>query len=676
MTQTSYRNSQEVQSQGQDRRRAYHTSQRESRAFQMSMECQLSPAFDRSLFQAPITVYEQTPELNELHERLQTAKAGPRAWDGRRLRSMNSDEHEWAALAGRSSASSFDPGAAVFVPRARFGSTTTASVEGSTRNVPDNDLTESRDSLEAGVNLRLRSSFERNSQYHRRLDSRTSVASRNASVYAPRSMATQARRRSRNYEQNNTGPFSASGSERHSSTRAPPTSFAARRGSGSQRPVIFPCRDSSRRNLATFERSRRASGVGATSGITAASSLSVSLLNIPKDIDSGRQMPRSISPAFSTSSRSTPNLLRSPPHSTSEVRTRSNSFTWSQTGQGEVETATKSMRDISLGQHDQMPTINPDLLDIQSGSALDRLLNNQHSPLDELTQQLTQQLSRMNSGRPRSVGRSFERLPGSRPRISLLNGDPFRQDSSPERPSSSDTHDGYQTHYPPPSTSKNRDSILSTLSTDEDPVALSLALPSPVLTSPHQTASSPIHLPSTPATALRERAISSTSSTSISSPVRGSEWMSSGTRPTRPTATPRLTVYNDSRPADLQPQTPADIARSTARRRAGTASSHGSRASNTYTGSPAVPSSSNRHTYPAATPPQAGGVTPARVQVPSTGRSGVGVSARAEERPDENDVEEALDMLEEDRRVWMERREGGVLDTTPPAEGRFERYLE
>jgi hypothetical protein len=38
-------------------------------------------------------------------------------------------------------------------------------------------------------------------------------------------------------------------------------------------------------------------------------------------------------------------------------------------------------------------------------------------------------------------------------------------------------------------------------------------------------------------------------------------------------------------------------------------------------------------------------------------------------------VEGHLQGLEEDRRTWLRRREGGDLDVTPPREGRFERYL-
>ena len=46
-----------------------------------------------------------------------------------------------------------------------------------------------------------------------------------------------------------------------------------------------------------------------------------------------------------------------------------------------------------------------------------------------------------------------------------------------------------------------------------------------------------------------------------------------------------------------------------------------------------------------------------------------------EDEARENDVEGQLAGLEDDRRVWLGRREDGSLEVTPPAEGRFERYL-
>ncbi|TKA81512.1 hypothetical protein B0A55_02990 [Friedmanniomyces simplex] len=42
---------------------------------------------------------------------------------------------------------------------------------------------------------------------------------------------------------------------------------------------------------------------------------------------------------------------------------------------------------------------------------------------------------------------------------------------------------------------------------------------------------------------------------------------------------------------------------------------------------------------------------------------------------DKNEDENQFMMLEEDRRIWQERHEAGSLESTPPGEGRFERYL-
>lgn len=41
----------------------------------------------------------------------------------------------------------------------------------------------------------------------------------------------------------------------------------------------------------------------------------------------------------------------------------------------------------------------------------------------------------------------------------------------------------------------------------------------------------------------------------------------------------------------------------------------------------------------------------------------------------ENEIEPVIGELEQDRRTWMRRQEDGSLDVTPPAEGRFERFL-
>lgn len=86
------------------------------------------------------------------------------------------------------------------------------------------------------------------------------------------------------------------------------------------------------------------------------------------------------------------------------------------------------------------------------------------------------------------------------------------------------------------------------------------------------------------------------------------------------------------------------------------------------------------YTYPAGTPPSMvdGAAMPARTGIVSGQNSEQSLHVRGENRGSrvsENDVEGTLAGLDADRRTWMERREDGNLDVTPPREGRFERYL-
>lgn len=694
------------------RRAAFEAARKPSRPSSIPRPRRPSP---RS---APFSIYEQPSRLNEYHERLHLSRSGPRSWTGQSLPPLSSERGSLRTSQSQVTPL-LDPSASVFVPRTRFGSINSTSGAGTTGSAADYRFDESVESSENFAHSRTQSILQVDA-HRAHLEQEAPAIGRNVSVHGPQDTSMQARRRSRTHEYDTTGSQSTSNTERRTSTRQPSASFAARRGSGSQRPVIFPRRESSRRNLVAFQRARQATST--TTRVSSGSVASVSLLNVPRDIDNGRQMPRSVSPALSTSSRSTPNLLRPPPIAVSEAHTRRSSFTSEPPVDPRAATF-EEFHKLSLQDQrdDDGPSADIHIPTAMPGSALDHFLNNRDSPLDELGDRL----SRMSSNRPRSVGRSFHQPPGSRPRISLLSGDPFREDTPPEPPPlSSDEYDGYQTFFPQEQSQtsgdrrekkKKHDSVVS----DDDPVALSLALPSPAIPplspSPLVSRSSPTpsQQPSTPATALRDRAKTPRTSASISSPVRGSEWISSGTPPMPPSATPaRMTIYNDARPAELQPQTPADLSRSAARRRAraGTHSSHRSGVSNIsaggFTGSPATSASGiverssnpNRHSYPAAaTPITASPVaievveTPARVPVVvgHEGRSGGRVTRRSwvasiedeyvgyDDEDGENDVENGLVGLEEDRRVRIERHEGnGTLDITPPAEGRWERYLE
>jgi hypothetical protein len=133
-----------------------------------------------------------------------------------------------------------------------------------------------------------------------------------------------------------------------------------------------------------------------------------------------------------------------------------------------------------------------------------------------------------------------------------------------------------------------------------------------------------------------------------------------------------MPVYNDATPARLQPQTPADIARSSRRSRNRSDSSAHREAfcvgQVLVAPRPAVPERrAYRNTYPTNAPgsnvvPLAG--TPARRERTSGSNEM------------ENETEGQLAGLESERAVWMRRRQGGSLDVTPPGHGRFERFLQ
>lgn len=379
-----------------------------------------------------------------------------------------------------------------------------------------------------------------------------------------------------------------------------------------------------------------------------------------------------------TDHRSSPNLLlpRSPPlHHAPRIRTRSSSLTWERSQ--ENERRTPRMVSAASGISSTSTTAFP--LDLLS----------RDSPLDELGHHLSRMAS--STYRPRSVGRSFERPPG-RERISLLSGNPFRVDSDPDMTNVVREGDGYRTLSPSPPVDAvkpddRRDSIMDPRLLYE----LSLALPSP-----HMQQSSPASaIQRSPPQPWHDRA--STSSLPDSTPK----------------AAPHLAIYDDARSPGTQPQTPADLSRSTARRhrpspsvarrideelassplgtvprQAGTRQVYPLQAasSNSPTRS-TVSQHSPRHTVlsESRSSPLQQSSTPVQPQqrlsprqqsaTPSHYRAMHRMQRESRSGNGENDIEPLLDTVEEDRRTWIVRREHGTLEVTPPAEGRYERYF-
>ncbi|KAI6863913.1 hypothetical protein KC323_g4909 [Hortaea werneckii] len=234
----------------------------------------------------------------------------------------------------------------------------------------------------------------------------------------------------------------------------------------------------------------------------------------------------------------------------------------------------------------------------------------------------------------------------------------------------------------------------------EEPLSLDDLAVLPQVHSPH---SSPIPAPSPELPSTPPRPAVSLSSPrrplDQRSPAKAKEILTPGSAIRRKPvpsagATPKVKVYNDSEPPDTQPQTPADVLRTARKSRKGRSddwvqnkvdASGGNRPDDC---SPT--STSQQLTYQQTCP----FMSPARTLDPHARHDIRASTVASTSEPirneqlrrradsarntldrENNEVEGHLEGLEEDRRVWMERREGGSLDTTPPAEGRYERYL-
>jgi hypothetical protein len=276
-----------------------------------------------------------------------------------------------------------------------------------------------------------------------------------------------------------------------------------------------------------------------------------------------------------------------------------------------------------------------------SDDAAAEFLRFRSSPLDGLTAEL----SRLST----ALG------PASKPtekRVSLLNGNPFESNNAT-----------IQEELPPPelpseSRTISRDAVLPRLLASPSHITLPSPPMQPSTPIPHPSAS-PASVTSPP---LRStvRLVNATESTSPPAP------------PTATSATPKMPVYNDATPARLQPQTPADIARSSRRSRNRSDSSAHREAfcvgQVLVAPRPTIPERrAYRNTYPTNAP---GSNVASLTGTPGTSEHNVsGISET------ENETEGQLAGLERDRAVWMRRRQGGSLDVTPPSHGRFERFL-
>ncbi|KAF2479919.1 hypothetical protein BDY17DRAFT_28502 [Neohortaea acidophila] len=571
-----------------------------------------------------------------------------------------------------------DPGAPVFVPRTRFGTTLHSSADGTALTHLQPHWGNSSNTY-VGSDLRLQSSSERNADslvgYHHRGRPSREVG-REPSHHTQR---TQSEQTNDGWTQNAAMPPRPWHLERRPLMRYSSSTSSQRLPSSSLRHSSSQADDGRLLSFTSHTRPPHRNFSQHDFRINHARIGSYSPL------EGLYSRTRSASPAVSLHSRSTPNLLRLP-RSAPHIGSRESSLSWRST-------------DSRLSGSRRYPSMVSAVSDGEEGpggaasrrcserelDATEEFLRRRNSPLDELTERIS---------RMRSVGRSWERPPGNRRRVSLLTGDPFRQDSSLHQPTPAMPHST-------PVSSSTRERLEGEIAEEEaeslveDVAALSLALPpsTPLAPSLESVASSP-PIGCNPATDTSRSALSqlSPSKPSTSSESHGKRKSAAKAVP----ATPKVGVYNDSLPPNTQPQTPADIMRSTRAKNRSDAATMAPQ-SPIYVGrailgqaTPAIP---ERRMHVTAYPPPATatGRTPSathasaapalhatdggrEVQRSQRHRRPTHRQARHEEV--ENELEGHLDGLEEDRRLWMDRREvGGGLESTPPREGRFERYL-
>ncbi len=429
-----------------------------------------------------------------------------------------------------------DAGAPVFIPRTRFGTATTSSTE---HGIGLEPRWSSVDSTHSSLNLRIRSSSERNSDF--RFSSRhvTQGASGSSTDdtylhHEVENVHRRHRRRSRTTDQN-TGIRNISANLDRYPLLRPPTIPDQRPSSRLGARNITPAH-SVRLVSPSALHVRVMTGMSQSEHRTDPASAANTLAGDSTYL-------RTQSSAMLANSRSTPNL----PHqfiSPGRIYSRGSSLSWSRSSS-------------RLGDSSRVPSMvsaasgisgDPRVSRQSSREGLDaaaEFLRMRNSPLDDLTERL----SRLSSSRPRSVGRSWERPPRNQPRVSLLTGDPFPPAQITMRPD-------------PPVSTEGRTEAETIV---EDLVGLSLALP-PSSSLP----STPPASLSTPPTKHKAEKVAT------KCPAHNDEAHGYTSPPScikrKPvpttTKTPKVTVYDDSKPSHTQPQTPADVLGSTRRAKA------------------------------------------------------------------------------------------------------------
>lgn len=286
-----------------------------------------------------------------------------------------------------------DPGAPAFIPRMRFGTAAGSSSE-------SNGLLfhwGSFDASNSSSNLRIRSSSEQNAeppthvryyQSHDRVDQVPNVA---AGVRVPTGVRT--RRRSRTTDQNISLPHITPALDRYPLMRPSSSGSDGQQGNHVQPARPYAHRTGHVHHVRPAHRHTRIVSAQQQSHLQVRV---VSNTGSNVSVEGGRST-RSVSPAASTSSLSTPNLL----NQQSQFNLRHSSLPWSRVDSRMPSSIrVPSMVSAASGISGDQPMSRQSSREALDAAA--EFLRMRNSPLDDLTEQF----SRLASSRPRSVGRS------------------------------------------------------------------------------------------------------------------------------------------------------------------------------------------------------------------------------------------------------------------------------
>lgn len=549
----------------------------------------------------------------------------------------------------------FDPGAAPFTPRVRFGSTT---VHPSTEQ-SESDSTQSNFSPA----LRIQSPSDQNSNTsregrsqarpeHSQVQTRTSTLSPGSHVRRVRSNAISSRSRR-----------SSPNLDRY--------------------PLLLPISSGTSTGRNAFDRgSRVSSREHYTSHLSPQQPQHLNDQITAPAIDAitsstHASPPFLSSPIVSSSSHSSPDINR--PRPSPVIHGRSSSLLWHEnspqpSASSRVPSIVSAASGISITNAPDCRTSTQRC----SPNAAEEFLKCRSSPLDGLTAELSRLSTALSSREVRVDAKCHS--PSSTRRVRLLSG------------TLSDGNGAIHENFHEPRNELALDTSAIAFTDDREASSMGL-LASPSRMNIPRTPAAPI----TPDARLNTPAIQRLSHLTKAQPHAATiETTTPAPKPAvTATPTPKVTIYNDATPAHLQPQTPADLHRSSRRTRNRSDSSIHREAFCVgpilVAHRPAIPErKAYRNTYPTNIPRRVNHGIPNNESMTTSSSMHAGLSAEVTIRTDisttgseitnsderENELEAHLTRLESERDTWSRRRQGGSLDVTPPREGRFERFLD